>query len=185
MVMETLKKRDKKGLSVMIGYVLLVVFALAISVGIYQWLKTFVPQDSLDCPDGVSVFLKSANFNGTSNKLTIEVVNSGRFNIAGYFIHVATVSADEVPNVDVSSYLNKTESSAGIHAGSVIFLIGSDENNPFSPGDSEMHSFDLLELTGTPKIVSVIPTRQQVDDDRKRFVGCGTARAEQNVEYFA
>ncbi|MBU2503470.1 MAG: hypothetical protein KJ879_00225 [Nanoarchaeota archaeon] len=182
MVMGILKKRDKRGVSVMIGYVLLVVFALSISVGIYQWLKTFVPKDSLDCPDGVSMFLKSANFSDSTNKLTIEVVNSGRFNIAGYFIHISNVSVDEVPNIDVAPYLNK-ESNAGNQTGSVFFL--GPEDNPFKPGDSETHFFDLVAEVGTPKLVSVIPTRQQMNEDRNIFVGCGNARAEQTVEYFA
>ena len=47
--------KNKKGVSEIIGYILLVAIVVTISIFVYQWLKTYVPQDAISCPDGVSL----------------------------------------------------------------------------------------------------------------------------------
>ena len=51
-----LQAKNKKGLSVMIGYVLLVTFAIIISAIVYQQIKTYLPTEDKVCPEGVSLF---------------------------------------------------------------------------------------------------------------------------------
>ena len=48
----------KKGVSAIVGYVLLISFGVVMSVIVYSYLKTYTPKDALTCPDGVSIFLK-------------------------------------------------------------------------------------------------------------------------------
>ena len=48
----------KRGITPMIGYVLLVSFAIVISTIVYIWMKTYAPAPSLECADGVSVMIK-------------------------------------------------------------------------------------------------------------------------------
>src|SRR3990172_5921590 len=100
--------KSKKGVSVIIGYLLLVVFAFIISVAIYSWLKTYVPGEALNCPDGVSLYIKQAGFNSTSRILNATIRNNGRFDVAGYFIHATNNSSQQIPTVDVSPYLNQS-----------------------------------------------------------------------------
>jgi len=171
---------NKKGISVMIGYILLVVFALIISVTIYQWLKSFVPASSLECPDGVSVFLENASYDSGADKLTITIVNNGRFNVGGYFASISTSADQDLPNVDISPYLNEEESSAINLSSSVLFIQGS-EDNPFIPGERETHVFYIPAATGTPYLVRVVPTRQEKIEGKVTFIGCGDARVDQVV----
>jgi len=171
--------RNKKGVSVMIGYILLVVFALSVSVGIYSWLRSYVPGEGLGCPDGVSLYLKSAIYNAGANELTIEIVNNGRFSVAGYFIHMTDDVDAEVPTVDLSDELKDSGVGAQKLGGSVFILSG-DGDNSFSPGSESTQVFDTTD-TGRPYLVRITPTRQQNVDERQRFVGCGEARTEQVI----
>src|SRR3989338_4079370 len=101
--------KQKRGVSVIIGYVLLVVFAMVISVGVYAWLKTYVPNEPLNCPDGVSLFVKESSFNSSTSVLSIKIRNNGRFDVADYFIHAANTSPQQIPPSDLSENFNEDD----------------------------------------------------------------------------
>lgn len=90
-----IKKRDKKrgmnklGVSLMISYVLLIFITIALSIGVYTWLKDYaVVSERIDCKDGTSLIIESYNIKETVNNKTITlfVKNNGRFNIDGFLI---------------------------------------------------------------------------------------------------
>ena len=56
-----MQTKDKRGISVMVGYVLLVTFAIIISVIVYNWMQSYVPQEDLECEDGVSLIIQKYN----------------------------------------------------------------------------------------------------------------------------
>ncbi len=171
---------EKKGISVMIGYVLLVVFVIIIGAIVYQWLKTYVPSESLDCPEGVSLFIKEARFNSTYSQLTITLRNNGRFDLAGYFIHATNSSDQELPIIDLSGYLNNTGDLPGmIHGNSVLFFEAGE--NLFSPGSERSYFFDIPSEIGEPYSIRITPTRYQDVDEKERFVSCSKSRASQIV----
>jgi len=45
-------KKNKRGVSIVIGYVLLIAISIVISILVYQALKTYVPKEALECSDG-------------------------------------------------------------------------------------------------------------------------------------
>ena len=47
----------------MIGYVLLVSLAIIMGGIIYTWMKTYVPKDALECPEGTSLIIKGYEYN--------------------------------------------------------------------------------------------------------------------------
>jgi hypothetical protein len=136
----------KKGISIMVSYVLLIVFVIIIGAIVYQWLKTYVPAQALECPDGVSLFIKDADFDSSDSQLIITLRNNGRFNLAGYFIHATNDSNQTLPTIDLSGYLDNTEGRPGrIHGNSVLFVEEIAENNLFTPGSEESYFFDIPE----------------------------------------
>jgi len=169
----------KKGISIMVSYVLLVVFVIIIGALVYQWLKTYVPAQALECPDGVSIFIKDADFNSSNSQLIIILRNNGRFNLAGYFIHATNSSNQELPTIDLSVYLNDTLSQGMVFGNSVLFFeIG---DNLFQPGSEKSYFFDIPRSIGEPHLIRITPTRFQDVDERERFVSCGNGRTEQIV----
>ncbi|MDP3991953.1 MAG: hypothetical protein Q8P79_00390 [Nanoarchaeota archaeon] len=161
----------------MVSYILLVVFAVVIGGIIFAWLRTYVPSQGLSCPDGTSVFIKESSFNDSTLKLNLILRNSGRFDIAGYFIQATNNSEQEVATLDLSSYLN--ESFGGKKFGSsVVFVLG---QNAMGPGDTNTNIFDIPSGLGEPYSVNIIPTRYQIEDNRQRFVSCSEARVQNLV----
>jgi len=169
----------KKGISVMVSYVLLIVFVIIIGAIVYQWLKTYVPAQALECPDGVSLFIKDADFDPSDSRLIIKLRNNGRFSLAGYFIHATNSSDQELPIIDLSGYLNNETSPGMIYGNSVLFV--ETGNNSFQPGSEKSYFFDIPSSIGEPYLIRITPTRFQEVDERQRFVSCGDAGVEQLV----
>ncbi|HTY43911.1 MAG TPA: hypothetical protein VMC80_01590, partial [Patescibacteria group bacterium] len=67
MSLQALKKNSKKGVSEMIGYVILITIALVMGAIVFAWIKSYVPADSLTCPDGVSISVRDFNYDCKSS----------------------------------------------------------------------------------------------------------------------
>jgi len=161
---------SKKAISIMIGYVLLITFAIIISAIVYQWIKTYVPREALDCPDGVSIFVDEITCQAGILNLTLK--NNGRFSIAGYFIHATNTSEQELATIDLSKYISGGGSS---RSNSVIFTWN---ENSMDPNEERKSIFYLLTNINS---VEIIPVRFQVQDNKKRFVSCGNAKIKEIV----
>jgi len=171
-------RKNRKGVSIMVGYVLLVVFAVVLSVVVYQWIKTYVPGESLQCSDGVSVFVKEVSYDCSNNQFNITIKNNGRFSILGYFIHAANESAQEIATIDLSQYIN--DSFEGQKFGnSIAFTLA--QTNSFSPSDEKKVVFNLPTEINELKLLQIIPTRLQEIDNKNRFVSCGDAKIKETI----
>ena len=178
------KKRDKKAVSVMVGYILLVVFVMGMSVVVFQWLRTYVPRDTIVCPEGVAISLNSVVFDDEEKTLEIEIVNRGNFNLQGYFIYLREES--DSPYVDISESLDPDDrvSSGG---GTVYISDPDDHSNPngFKPGERIKSTFDLSDLEKNVQqgisSIRIVPTRVQKVDGRTRFASCFDSRVDQGI----
>lgn len=170
-------EKNKRGVSELVSYVLLIVFVLAMAIVAYQWLKTYVPKDTLTCPDGVSIFVKEGYFNSTTSKLTLTVNNNGRYDLAGFFIHATNSSNQEEPKLDLSIFLNATESPQAInHINSVIFVgIG---QNMFKINEERSVVFNIPASIGNISKIRVTPVRFQDQDNKLKFASCGDAKTQ-------
>lgn len=162
---------NKKGISIIIGYVLLITTSIFISAIVYQWIKTYVPTESIKCPDGVSIFVKESIYNCTNKELNLTLENNGRFNIAGYLIHGANSSNQKLASTDLSQY-----TPFGKNKGGAVLLptLG----NSIKPGDKMKSAFNLNNTNlGKIYFVEIIPVRSQ---DRKR-VNCADAKIKETL----
>jgi hypothetical protein len=172
-------RKNRKGVSIMVGYVLLVVFAIILSVIVYQWIKTYVPSDPLQCPDnGVSVSIKAVSYDCGANTLYLLIKNNGRFNILGYFAHAANVSGQEVATIELSQYFQENVSD-GEKFGNSIALISAEQQNIFKPGDEKVAIFNLIPTIMTS--IQITPTRLQEVNNKNRFISCGNEKVEQEI----
>jgi len=171
--------KNKKAVSVLVGYVLLVVFAILISIGVYAWLKTYIPADTLNCQEGVSFFIKQADFNSSATQqFNITIKNNGRFNLAGYFIHATNSSSQRIATIDLSPYLNE-DYGGKIFGNTILFSIMAD--NSFGPGDEVTHVFNVPPEFGDLDSLEVIPALFQTENNKERFIGCANAKIEQKI----
>ncbi|MEX2017325.1 MAG: DUF4215 domain-containing protein [Candidatus Pacearchaeota archaeon] len=176
--------KNKKAVSLMIGYVLLVTLAIVMSIVAYSFLKTYVPGGATECPDGVSLFVKEAGFNGTYNSTHSQLVmilkNNGRFNLLGYYIFATNNSNQPIATIDLSSYWAEGGYRVGTGQGSYISF-GQGIGNSFTTNEEAVHVFYVPLGVGELYSLSVTPTRIEEEDNRERFVSCSGARAEQLV----
>ncbi len=172
-------KGNKRALSIVIGYILLIAISIVMSIIVYQWLKTYVPKDTAKCSEGTSFFIKEISYNCTSKKLDITVKNNGKFSINGYFIHVSNSSnPDVLATIDISR--NITD--GGIVSGSSITFSDTIKNalTPEEPTNAKLCSFNIAGYSQLYKI-EIIPTRMQEIDNKERLVSCGDAKVEETL----
>jgi len=105
-------KRNKKALSEIVSYILLILIATTLAVGVYEFLKNYVPseQEKEKCPDQAALSLIGHNCNKILDKFSITIENTGNFDIDGFFIK-ASSNYSKIP----INNLNSTDASwAGI-----------------------------------------------------------------------
>jgi hypothetical protein len=82
------KLESKKGVSMMVSYTLLIVIAVAISVLVYGYLKTWLPGERPECPSGFNLIIEDSTCDKLTEELDIRVSNKGLFNISAAFIRM-------------------------------------------------------------------------------------------------
>ena len=85
---------NKRGVSLMIGYVLLVVIAIGLSVAVFAYLKLYLPKDEPKCYDDVILSIDDLIcVGGEGGNISVTLTNRGLFNINGAFIRVGEVGS--------------------------------------------------------------------------------------------
>ena len=112
---------NKRGVSEVVSYSLLIVVALTMSVIVYAFLRAYVPKDKPECQDGISIIIENLNCtnNGTANNLSLTLQNTGLFKIDLAFIRIGKEGRNvkievpqnnPIPLFGASSGLNPQES---------------------------------------------------------------------------
>ena len=86
--------KNKKALSNIVGYVLLISITLSLSVLVYGWLKFYVSEDEVEiCPNGVNIIIRNYEcvpsvIGRADGYLTVTLKNKGLFTVDGYTLRV-------------------------------------------------------------------------------------------------
>ena len=108
------RKNNKKAVSLMISYVLLIGITLLVATGVYIWVKSYANiNPATDCNEDTSVVLEEAI---CTNQLELVFRNNGRFSVDGVFVSVG----DDEEIVPVT-YLYPADFFAGSQEGNYIF----------------------------------------------------------------
>ncbi len=108
---------DKRALSNLIAYVLLISITISLSVMVYGWLQFYVEgEDVKECPSNVNVIIDS--YECIDNVLSVNLKNRGLFKIDGYVLR----------------YHNRTDAEFG-------FYVLNDTGVALNPGESVEASY--------------------------------------------
>ncbi len=82
--------KNKRAISEVVAYVLLIVISLSIATSVYYWLKGQLPNDnnSIECEEGVRLNIREYNYNCSTKMFNLTVENRGLFNIDGFIVRV-------------------------------------------------------------------------------------------------
>ena len=126
--------REKKGVSLMVSYVLLVSIAIILAILIFSWLRLTANVTPVEnCEEGTSLIVSdySCLNQGEEKQLRLSVKNSGRFSIDGFVITVGSSSEQPIhPIIPISP-------SSAVHPipGKYLFA------RSLKPGDTALTSF--------------------------------------------
>lgn len=83
-------KKNKKAVSLMVSYVLLVSIAIIVAIGVFVWLRTISNiNPPIDCKEGTSLILENyLCTDGIDGGIDLYLKNNGYFNINGVILSV-------------------------------------------------------------------------------------------------
>jgi len=160
---------NKKAVSPMIAYILLIVLVLAMSPIVYSWLKSYVSQGSVpECPDDVAVLVKT--YSCDSDKLEIELLNNGFFSIDGISIKATTSVSQDLATQDLSEKIEGGES-YDEQLGIVLLSL--------EPGKELELKFEDI-----PTIfeIEITPAKYVKVENKEKLAYCDNARIRQKVD---
>lgn len=89
------KKENKKGISILVSYVLLITLAIALAAATYTFLRTYAekPLPEEGCPEGTNIVIE--NYTCEDDGINITIKNRGLFNVTGVFIKIGNETDSE------------------------------------------------------------------------------------------
>jgi len=130
--------RNKKAVTEMVAYVLLVMIALILSIMVYAFLKLYVLKPSAECKEGISIAIDDYICNAESKEINITFKNTGRWDIDGFVIRASNMTEGKAVYPLISP---------GISLGEKVYL-----NNKLGIGQKLNLIFQYSELGNITKI---------------------------------
>lgn len=82
-----ISNKSKKGISAIIGYVILVSITISLSILVYNWLSDYVQEDTTPkCPEGITLSIE--DYTCSSDEVSLKIKNRGRFSVDGYTLKI-------------------------------------------------------------------------------------------------
>jgi len=171
--------KNKKGLSIIVSYVLLIGISIGLSIIVYTWMKTYIPKESLECSDGVSLSISKITYEAANKRLNITFRNNGRFSVDGFYIRGSNKSSELSQIADLNlakDMIILNDPQIGTIYGDLIRF--SLLENSFNPMNYTTRSFNLSNY-GTMKKIEIIPARYQVVNDKKKLLQCSNSKIQE------
>jgi len=164
--------KNKKGLSEIIAYTLLILIAVAIAGAIYAWLQIQLPKERLECPEGVSVSISSYSCDDSEGIINITFKNKGLFNLDGANVLISSDS-----NVPSKPIIALSEIGQSIQEEGFVYF-----NPSLLSGGEYYEVFDYSEF-GTITEIQVLPFvfRKSIGNDDIKLVLCKDAIIKQKI----
>ncbi len=157
---------NKKAVSEVVGYTLLIIIALGLSVMVYAFLKVYLPKETLQCEEDTALIVQDAacSFSSTYSELNVTLINKGLFKVDAAYIRLGNLSQK------VKAQINKNHTE----------LYGANNAIGLNPGEYFSTSYDVtfaVSIAGS-YILEVQPAVYQ----GRRIVLCDKAIITQPIE---
>lgn len=93
-----MKKQNKKAVSLMISYVLLIVMAISMAVGVYSWLRFYAPTEAPEeCDADAVLTVIDYDCDANIHEISLTIKNTGFFSVDGFFIRGTSSNNSDDP----------------------------------------------------------------------------------------
>lgn len=142
-----IKINNKKAVSEIVSYVLLIMIALSLAVGVYSFMKFYVPSDksSEKCSNDIALYLVDYSCNESVINLIIE--NKGMFNVQGFII-----KGSNDPDIKPTIALNSTNEQIKVNFPPGFYDFNLTEGTPLKPGITKTANFSYSEISSLKRI---------------------------------
>jgi len=172
----------------MIGYVLLISFAVVMAGLVYHWAKTYIPREEVKCQEGVSIFIKKIECtkNSTHFLLNISLRNNGRFSIGAFLMHGTNNSQEKVATTELTG--NLSSSVRYISNTNYLWLKPGvkfpGKSNSFNPQQEKSNITFAIPKTAITdiKLIEITPMRWQEVNNKQKLITCGNAKIREKIE---
>ncbi|GEM_PF-3213632 len=170
--------KNKKALSEIISYALLILIAIVIATAVFVWVWKLVDKPEPEkCPDGVSVVIR--NFRcppmagAAAGTIELTLANQGRFNISGF-----VVKGSNNPSIKAAISLNPNDLPAKLIKEPTLNDLNILTTKDLGPGDEDSYKFSYSMLTPQSlSKISVVAIRNQSEE----WIICTTSLVGQDV----
>ncbi|MCK5449280.1 hypothetical protein KAI32_00270 [Candidatus Pacearchaeota archaeon] len=149
--MRVLLHQDKKAISNIVAYVLLISITIGLSITVYNWLRFYVSEEIVEqCPDSVNIIIEDYNCtSGTNGFLNITLKNKGLFSVDGYILRVHDSSDAEFG-----------------------FYVLTDTGTPITPGAKDITIYPFNESYNGKNFTSITLVEVQPFLTKKGTISC-------------
>jgi len=147
-----MKLKNKKALSEIVSYVLLITIALSLAVGVYSYMKFYVPKENAGaekCQQDLA--LSVIDTVCADKKISVIIENKGLFNVYGFLIKGSN-NTEKIP----TSALNSTEEKMRKNFPKGFYDFNLSIGSPLKPQAIANMSFDYSEINSL-KVISIQP----------------------------
>jgi len=125
--------KNKRGISVILGYVLLVALGISLATIVFIWLRDYVtPNDTGKCSEDVSLIIEKVDCDYSNKILSITLRNRGLFSINGSIIRV-----NDNPASDLGLY------TIGVDKKGLLKNDGANFTSPLKPNEEIILEYDF------------------------------------------
>jgi flagellin-like protein len=180
MKLHKIRIKNKRAVSEVIGYVIMVTIAIVLAGIVYTWLRTYVPKEVVECKDSVSLSVDGYKYEvvaGETNRydLSVNFSNTGSFDIEGYYIKVAATDSNTM-SLDLSFNLIETDKNTregGFDYVRFLDAIDLGKQNSLSPGDKRESRFKNIPGISA---IEIIPIRYEDVDGKMEMASCANSK---------
>jgi len=109
---------NKKAVSEMVGYVLLIVIAVGLSVAVYSFLRIYVPKEKPACEESINLIVQDYSCSVAQNNLTLTLSNKGLFKVNAAFIRLGLETQKVKPQINKNNfYIYGPDGKLGLNPG--------------------------------------------------------------------
>lgn len=142
--------RNKKAISEIVSYVLLIVIAIGISAMVFTFLKIYIPKAQPQCPSDLSLIVQDYSCTGT--ELELEISNRGLWKVDAVYVRLGT------PDQAVKKLLSTQKDNLFFEGGALM------------PSDSASKKYRIGGLTNLREEMEVQLTPAILSEENKLVV---------------
>lgn len=122
-----LLKKNKKAISEIVGYTILIVIAVSLSILVYSFLRLYIPKEKVTCEEDIRLIIQ--DYTCENGMLSLTITNKGLFKAGAFYLRF------EDKDNDLKNQTNPDD----------FLLYGPNNTQNLNPGES--YSTNIYNLT--------------------------------------